>query len=389
MGKRLLFVFLFLLLFLCEEADAKEELKQDSSEDPLQLWQTEFAPDDYVDMQAIQAQLSGASGSDSFSFEQTVKKLLAGEIPFRPEEIASYITRLFLGEIQQQRKTAVCVFLIVLVSAIFSNFVKVFENSQIAQISFYMIYFLIATILLHSFTQMSEIGRDACSAMTGFMKVLLPSYLVTVVLCAGSVSALGFYEITVLGINLMQVVLMKFVLPAIHFYMILLLLNQMGKEDYFSQFAVLTESFVGWSCKTIFGIVAGLQAVQCLIAPAVDAMKNSALHRLAKSIPGVSSVFDTAAETVAGSAVIIKNAVGVSGILAVAFICIVPAVKLCVCILMYRLLCAVIQPISEKRMTEAVSGLAKSAGLVLKVLLASLSVFVVSLAMITASIKGG
>ena len=55
-------------------------------------------------------------------------------------------------------------------------------------------------------------------------------------------------------------------------------------------------------------------------------MKNSALHRLAKTIPGVGSLLDTAVETVAGSAVIIKNAVGVAGILALAFICLVPLV---------------------------------------------------------------
>lgn len=383
MRKKLLSVCFLVLCLLCLRASADESFSAPPS------YETESLLDKYIDSGAIQAQLSYSCGTESFSFEKTVKKLLAGEIPLEPEKILSYISDLFFREINRQRKTVVQIFVIVLVSAVFSNFIKIFENSQIAQISFYMIYFLICAMLLHSFTQMGEIGRNACNAMNSFMKVLLPSYLATVVLCAGSVSALGFYEITVLGMNLMQTVLMKFVLPAIHFYMILLLLDKLGREDYFSQLASLTESFVGWSCKTILGIVAGLQAVQCLIAPAVDSMKNSALHRLAKSMPGVGPILDTAAETVAGSAVIIKNAVGVSGILAVSFICIVPVVKLCVCILMYRLLCAVIQPVSEKRMVEAVSGLAGSTALVLKVVFSSLAIFVVSLAMITASIRGG
>lgn len=383
MRKKLLPVCFLVLCLLCLRASADESFSAPPSYEPESLL------DKYIDSGSIQAQLSYSCGTESFSFEKTVRKLLAGEIPLEPEKILSYISNLFFREVNRQRKTVVQIFVIVLVSAVFSNFIKIFENSQIAQISFYMIYFLICAMLLHSFTQMGEIGRNACNAMNGFMKVLLPSYLATVVLCAGSVSAIGFYEITVLGMNLMQTVLMKLVLPAIHFYMILLLLDKLGKEDYFSQLASLTESFVGWSCKTILGIVAGLQAVQCLIAPAVDSMKNSALHRLAKSMPGVGPILDTAAETVAGSAVIIKNAVGVSGILAVSFICIVPVVKLCVCILMYRLLCAVIQPVSEKRMVEAVSGLAGSTALILKVVFSSLAIFVVSLAMITASVRGG
>ena len=244
-------------------------------------------------------------------------------------------------------------------------------------------------MLLHSFTQMDVLGKNTCNAINNFMKVLLPSYLATVVLCAGSVSALGFYEITVLGMNLMQTVLMKFVLPAIQFYMILLLLNKLEKDDYFSQLASLIKSFVGWSCKTILGIVAGTSGSPVSDRSCSRFYEKFALHRLARSLPGVGPVLDTAAETVAGSAVIIKNAVGVSGIFAISFICIVPVVKLCVCIIMYRVLCAVIQPISEKRMVEAVSGLAESTALVLKVVFTSLSIFIVSLAMITASIRGG
>lgn len=385
-------LFLFLL---CIHTSAKETSldgsvrREAANEKENRAYAPENLLDEYIDLDAIQAQLFQAGGTESFSFKTTVRKLIAGDIPFDPQKLLSYISDLFFREVKHQKNMVVQVFIIVLVSAIFSNFIKVFENSQIAQISFYMIYFLICAMLLHSFTQMDVLGKNTCNAINSFMKVLLPSYLATVVLCAGSVSALGFYEITVLGMNLMQTVLMKFVLPAIHFYMILLLLNKLGKDDYFSQLASLIKSFVGWSCKTILGIVAGLQAVQCLIAPAVDSMKNSALHRLARSLPGVGPVLDTAAETVAGSAVIIKNAVGVSGIFAISFICIVPVVKLCVCIIMYRVLCAVIQPISEKRMVEAVSGLAESTALVLKVVFTSLSIFIVSLAMITASIRGG
>ena len=101
------------------------------------------------------------------------------------------------------------------------------------------------------------------------------------------------------------------------------------------------------------------------------------------------SLLDTAVETVAGSAVIIKNAVGVAGILALAFICLVPLVKLAGCIFMFKLLCSLIQPVSEKRMVEGIESISRSTGMLLRLLVAALSIFIVSLAMITASVKGG
>lgn len=345
--------------------------------------------EEYLEIDAIQDELFRSTGSDEFSFSDAVAKMMTGQMPFEPDELPGYLSGLFLGELKQQRKLVVQILIVVLASAVFTNFIKVFDNSQIAEISFYVMYLLISTLLLKSFMDMNEIAAGACESMNRFMKVLLPVYLAAVVLCAGSVSAIGFYQITVLGMNLLQVVILRFVFPVIHFYLILLLLNQMGREDYFSQMAGLIETGINWVIKTMMGVVIGLQAVQCLIAPAVDSMKNSALHRLAKTIPGVGSLLDTAVETVAGSAVIIKNAVGVAGMLALAFICLVPLAKLAGCILMFKLLCSLIQPISEKRMVEGIESISRSTGLLLRLLVASMSIFIVSLAMITASVKGG
>ena len=371
-----LFVSLLLPFF---PAQAEEETEADIPE----------MMEEYLEIEAIQDELFRSTDSDVFSFSDAVKKMLTGQMPLDLSRLPEYLSDVLFGELKQQKKLAVQILVIVLASAVFTNFIKVFDNSQIAEISFYVMYLLISALLLKSFMDMNQIAADTCNAMNRFMKVLLPSYLATVVLCAGSVSAIGFYQITVLGMNLLQVVILQFVFPLIHFYLILLLLNQMGKEDYFSQLAGLIETGINWIIKTMMGVVIGLQAVQCLIAPAVDSMKNSALHRLAKTIPGVGSLLDTAVETVAGSTVIIKNAVGVAGILALAFICLVPLVKLAGCIFIFKLLCSLIQPISEKRMVEGIESISRSTGMLLRLLVAALSIFIVSLAMITASVKGG
>lgn len=373
-------LLLYLLIFTVSYVQAAAEDFQQGIEEGME---------EYLDINKIQNEFTKFSGTETFSFAESVRALLRGEIPFDIHDIAGMVGDLFLSELRNQKNMALQIMIIVLASAVFSNFVKVFESNQIADISFYMMYLLISTLLVKSFLSMNQIVSQACEAMNSFMKVLLPSYVVTVVFSSGTVSALGFYEITVLGMNLLQIFIVKAVLPVINFFLVLLILNQMSNEDYFSKFAELVETLIGWAVKTVLGIVIGLQAVQCLIAPAVDSLKNTAMHRLAKSVPGIGSVLDSAAETVAGSAVILKNAVGVAGILALAVLCLTPLVKLTVCILMFRLLCALIQPFSEKRMVECIGSISRGAVLLLRVLASGLSVFVISLAMITAAVKGG
>ncbi len=343
---------------------------------------------DLLDLEEIQSGFSELSGQTEYSFSDTVMSLLKGEIPFAIQDIPRLLADLFLGQLRQQKQMALQILVIVMASAIFSNFVKIFDSSQIADISFFMMYLLISTLLMRSFLTMNESVVRTCDAINRFMRLLLPSYLVTVVLSAGTVSAIGFYEITLLGIQLLQTLMIRLALPAINFYLVLLLLNQMTAEDHFSRFAELVETVIQWMIKSIFGIVVGLQAVQVLVAPALDSMKNSALHRLAGSIPGIGGMLDAAAETVAGSAVVLKNAVGVAGMLALVILGLMPVLRLLASILIFRVLCALIQPISEKRMVEGIASISRGTVLLLRLLATSLSVFLISLAMITAAIHG-
>ena len=342
----------------------------------------------YLNLDEIESGFRELSGQAEFSFSDTVRGLLTGEIPFSVHDLPRLLAELFLGQLQQQKQMALQILVIVMASAIFSNFVKIFDNSQIADISFFTMYLLISTLLMRSFMTMNQDVVKTCSAIGRFMQILLPSYLVTVVISAGTVSAIGFYEITVLGIQILQLLIIRLVLPAINFYLLLLLLNQMTTEDHFSRFAELAETVIRWVTKTIFGIVVGLQAVQVLTAPALDSLKNSAFQRLAGSIPGIGNLLDAATQTVVGSAVVIKNAVGVAGMLALVILGMMPVLRLLASILIFRLLCALIQPISEKRMVEGIASISRGTVLLLRILATSLSVFIISLAMITAAIRG-
>lgn len=349
------------------------------------LWEM---AEDYLNLQELEAELNASAASEEVSFQEILGRLLKGELPFEFAEIVSLIFRLLLKEINQLREILLQILLVIFAGAIFSNFVRVFENSQIADISFYMIYMLASTLLVKAFAVMNQVTEQACESVLEFMQVLLPSYLITVVMSSGTATAIGFYEITILALHIFEVLIVRFILPAIHFYLVLLILNQIAAEDYFSRFAQFMEMIIEWTIKTMFGAVIGLQAVQCLTAPAVDSLKNSSVQRLAKAIPGISGALDAASETVAGSALILKNAVGVTGILALAVICLAPIMKLAAAILMFRLLGALVQPVCEKRLIEGIDSVARGTVLLLRVLMAGLSVFVISIAMVTASVRG-
>ena len=211
------------------------------------------------------------------------------------------------------------ILLIALFSAVCTNFIRVFENSQIADISFYMMYLLIGTLLIGAFAEMQSLTVNTLKSLFQFVTLLLPAYVVTIVFSACSISALVFYELTLLSVHILQLLFIKMVLPLIRSSYSLF--NQLTQEDLFSQASEFLKTLLEWILKTTTAILVGLQTIQCLVAPAVDTLKNSTAHRIVKALPGVGGLMDSAAETIAGSALVIKNAVGVAGMIVVLLIC--------------------------------------------------------------------
>ena len=94
-------------------------------------------------------------------------------------------------------------------------------------------------------------------------------------------------------------------------------------------------------------------------------------------------------QTVLGSAVVLKNAVGIAGVMALLLLGLVPVVKLAFGALFYRALGAVAQPVTDKRVSECIAGVAEGGELLLKIVLHSGILFMISLAMITVMVRGG
>lgn len=339
-------------------------------------------------LDGAQESLDELLGKNHFSFGQAVKKLMMGEIPLTLQNLGDMVREALFQEIGNYRKTALYLLVIIIVSAVFSNFVSVFDKGQIADISYYMMYLLMMTLLMKVFSSMVQVASGAVSAILSFMEALLPICMAGIYLVSGSITAMGFYQLTLLAVTGVQWLMNYALLPAVQFYVILLFINQMMKEGYLSKLAELVKTIVLWMMKTVMALLFGMQAIQGMIAPTVDQMKTSVINKAITVIPGIGNAYEAMAETVFGSALLLKNAVGAAGLIALVFLSLVPMVKLVCGVLIYRALGAVAQPVTDKRVADCIDSVAEGGELLLKIVLNAGILFMVSLAMVTVMVRG-
>ena len=343
---------------------------------------------DELDFGELQDSIDEMFPTYDFDFRESILKLLKGELPLSRETLQELLKEAAFAELSNQKSMVFQIMVLAIAAAVFSNFVKVFEKNQISDIAFYMIYLLLFVILMKAFGDLGRMTETHLRQMLHFMKLLLPTYLVVASLAAGSLTAIAFYELTLVFIAAVQVLMTYVVLPGIRFYVLFLLLNHLGKEEHFSKLAELIHLALSWLMKTLLAFVVGIQTVQALLLPAIDSLKNSVWTKATGALPVLGNTLNAVTETVLGTAVLLKNAVGVAGLLVIVLICLAPVVRLLVCTFLYKAVGAAVQPISDRRITECISGVGEGAALLLKTISVTCVIFLITLAMVTASIRG-
>ena len=145
-----------------------------------------------MSFEQVQTLMDEMLGEDSFSIGTALKNMINGETVFSKEAVQQFLRSLFFERLEKERANFFRILLLVLAAAVFSNFAEVFENSQIGEVSFYMVYLLLFTILMNSYQQLGVSLGKQLEWMTQFMKGLAPAYFVAVSAASGAVTASVF-----------------------------------------------------------------------------------------------------------------------------------------------------------------------------------------------------
>lgn len=350
--------------------DQKTVETQPSDTDELSLDETETTEEllKEINLADVQKMLDDFMGADSFSMKEALIKLTRGERAFSKEAVQEFVYRFFFYQLDQEKELFVKLILLILLSAVFTSFAEVFENNQIGDISFFVVYLLFFTILMDSFSKMSSSLEKTISWMTEMMKGLAPAYYMTVCAASGAASAVVFYEGVLLMVWGIQWLLLTVLLPASGMYVLLQLVNSLSREEMLGKMAELLNTAVSWGLKSLLAAVVGLQIIRNLVAPVMDSVKRGLLSKAAGALPGVGNAVNMVTELVVTSAVLVRNCLGVVILVVFVLIGAGPMLHYGILSLLYRLLAAVAQPVSDRRMVRALGTMGEGCALLLRIL---------------------
>ncbi len=354
----------FFLAFLTMAGSVKAEGKE---------WQ------DSISLEEVQRTFEQLQeGESDFSIQDYVSGVVAGEQSFSLQSLLKMTAYRIQEQFSNERNTFLRILALGLLAGIFANFSGTIGESNLGETGLYITYLVLFVTMAAGFYAVYETAKETIDNLMAFMKALVPSFSLVLCIGGGGSTSLAYYETMLIIISLLDSLMIYLLLPGVQIYFYLSMLNQLA-DNYFSKLTELVKSFLRWSTKILFGVLIGYQGIQGMILPAMDKLKNNTIWQTAKGLPGVGNTLGSLADTVVGSGILIKSAVGVGGVICIGILCFYPLLKIIVFTIMYRVGSAVLQPVSDRRMVAAMQAAGESGKLLLGFVFAGTLLFIFSI----------
>ena len=388
---KILLISFFIVIFICfknKDVYALENYNTNSSED-INFEDAEVNSRlnnlyNYINNMKTDSEL--INNLDPINYVKDYVKTGEGNISYK--KIISGVISFLFKEVKTVLSLSISIIVIAIICSLIKNLQSAFSNEGISNIAFFACYAILIILLSKSFIVSIGIATDIIKELADFMSALLP-VLVIMLGAVGGFTQVATMDPIIMGATLIiPRIYINLILPLILISFVLDFTNNISTEYKIGNLCKLIKQSTIWIQGIILTAFIGILTVRGISSSTIDAVTlKTAKYAIDNFIPIVGKAFSDAIASVAGYALIIKNAVSSIGLLIIILLMIYPVVKLILISFVYKLTAAVIEPISDKRIVSSIESAGNSLILLMSCVLSISLMFFVLLSIMASAGK--
>lgn len=315
------------------------------------------------------------------NYNEIFSNLSQGKIEI--EEIFPGLKNILKSELQYILKIVITIFIIVIIHGIFKAISENLGNESIGKIAYFIQYIVITIFILETYSDSVIYVKDTIEKLTDYTYVLIP-ILMTLLMSTGNITAVGTIEpillvlITFIG-NFITTVL----IPILLIGTVLSIVSNLSPNISVEKISKFFKSSTIWILGFILTIFTGVLSLQSVLTKGVDEVTVKATKNIVSSVvPVVGKVLSDTTETVLGCAVILKNSVGIIGIIVIIGITIIPIIKIIFMMLGFYITGAVCEMVADEKIVKLLSQMGDTFKILLGMLAAVTAMLVIGTSII-------
>ncbi|RID89366.1 stage III sporulation protein AE [Peribacillus asahii] len=271
---------------------------------------------------------------------------VSGEKQFSFSEWFKGIAKFVFHELLVNGKLLGSLLLLTIFSMFLQSLQNAFEQSSISKVAYAIVYMVLIILALNSFHVAMEYTKETINMMTSFLMALIPLLLALIATSGGLISAAFFHPLLMFLMNTSGILVQYVVLPLLFFSAILSIVSTLTDHYKATQLAQLLRNFAIGILGAFMTVFLGVISVQGTSSAVADGVTiRTAKFITGNFIPVVGRMFTDATDTVINASVLLKNTVGMAGVVILLAIITFPALKILVISFIYKLAASLLQPL--------------------------------------------
>lgn len=320
---------------------------------------------------------------NSTSFSEKIGLIISGKDTTNPSTLLGFVGQVFIDE-AISFVPAIC---IVIAIAILYSMLSGFANKKgISDIVHFACFGAIVFIIIAGITNLIGIVKTTMSTIKGQMDAVFP-ILLTTLTALGGTNSVGIYQ-PAMGVlsGVVISIFTKILLPIFIFKIIFSIISNLTNGIKFHNFSDFFSSSFKWLIGIVLTVFTAFVSIQGLMAGSIDGISiKTAKYTIKGSVPFIGGFLSDGMGLVMASSSLIKNAVGVGGLLLLFCTIIMPVVKIIVFSFLIKLTSAILEPIADKRITNFVSSMSKAVSMTLALILGVAFMYLIIVGLIMCS----
>jgi len=206
---------------------------------------------------------------------------------------------------------------------------------------------------MSNFTDIIAMVKNSIENLVNFANTLIP-LLMTLILTTGNIASSNILEpILLFIITFIGNFIGKIIIPIVLISTALGIVSKISDRVQIDKLSKFFKSSVIWILGVVLTLFVSLLSIEGSLSSSVDGITaKTAKAAVSSFIPVVGKILGDAVDTVIGCTSILKNAVGIVGVVVIIGICVTPIIKLTLLTITYKLGSALCQPIADEKIIK-------------------------------------
>jgi stage III sporulation protein AE len=289
-----------------------------------------------------------------------IKRTLVGELG-GVDEFAGEIKNLFFAVFLSALPAALTVIIICIAESMLTGLTSGFKQQSTSEIIHFVCYAASTLIILSEIVTAISVTAETVGNLKKFSEYLFPPLLTLMSALGGRTMTAAYQPLLAAASAGVIGLISNFVLPVFIATIVFSAIGNLSGNVKLENLTKLTRNVAEWTLMAVFGVFIAFITVQGIVGAAADRITVSAAKfALSSYVPILGGYLSDGFDLVYASCVLIKNALGYTGVLALGSVVIYPIILLAVQMLALRLGAAVTEPLGGERISKFLTSVAKN-----------------------------